>query len=57
MDRLDKKTTIRLTLRLPDKLDQIIRDNAKRHGVSINQLLLSILNQWKQSHHEFPHNP
>lgn len=57
MDRLDKKTTIRLTLRLPDKLDQIIRDNAKKHGVSINQLLLSILNQWKQSHHEFPHNP
>lgn len=37
------KTTIRLTLRIPERLNQKIRNEAERKGVSINQILLSLI--------------
>lgn len=38
-------TTIRLTLRLPDELDKLIREEAVRRGTNINQTMLYILNK------------
>ena len=40
-----EQTTIRLTIRMPEKLDDTVRREAERKGLSINQLLLSIINR------------
>lgn len=44
-----EQTTIRLTVRAPDELEEIIRECAKRAGMSMNQLMLTILNRWEKS--------
>lgn len=44
-----EQTTLRLTIRLPEELDRLIRDAAKCKGLSINQMMLSILNKYLQS--------
>lgn len=44
-----KQMTIRLTLRPPDGLDEIIRSKAKEMGLTVNQLILSVLCQWAKS--------
>lgn len=53
-----ERTTVRLTLRMPDELDNLLRTEAKRKELSINQLMLSIiykeLNHQKQSDHFVP---
>lgn len=41
-----EQTTIRLTVRPPADIDKIIRKTAKERETSINQLMLTILNQW-----------
>lgn len=43
------QTTIRLTVRPPDELENIIRDEAKAMGISMNQLMLMVLNRWAKS--------
>ena len=40
-----EQTTIRLTLRLSETLNNIIRDEAVRRGMNINQMILGILNK------------
>lgn len=44
-----EQTTIRLTVRPPDELENIIRDEAKAMGISMNQLMLMVLNRWAKS--------
>ncbi|MCX4268488.1 MAG: hypothetical protein OSJ62_07460 [Lachnospiraceae bacterium] len=41
--------TIRLTLRLPDELDRMIRKEAIRRGTNINQTMLHILSNYFKS--------
>ncbi len=43
----------RLTIRLPAELDVLLREEAVRSGMSLNQVMLSILIQ--QFHHYVPH--
>lgn len=46
MDKEHKeKTMVRLTLRMPEELDQLLRTEAKKKGLSINQLMLSIIHK------------
>lgn len=40
-----EQTTIRLTLRLSETLNNIIRDEAVKRGTNINQMVLGILNK------------
>ena len=40
-----KGSDIRLTMRLPEKLDTLIRHSAKKRGTNINQMMLYILNR------------
>ena len=40
-----KQTTIRLTIRMPEMLDDKVRREAARKGLSINQLLLFVINR------------
>lgn len=42
MDR--EQTTIRLTVRTPEELDKLIREESARRGTNINQTMLYILN-------------
>lgn len=51
-----EQTTIRLTLRPPDDLDQKIRLEAKRQGLSINQTILNVLNRWARLCHSHFHS-
>ena len=51
------QTTIRLTLRLPDGLDETVRIEAKKRGMSINQFLISVLNQRQKSLRSASHTP
>ncbi len=41
-----KQTIIRLTLRLSDELDKMIREEAIRRGTNINQTMLHILSNY-----------
>lgn len=43
-----KQTTIRLTIRMPEMLEDKVRREAERKGLSINQLLLFIINRYLQ---------
>lgn len=45
----------RLTVRLPEELDKLLREEAVKRGTNINQTMLSILVQ--QFRHEYLHNP
>ena len=56
MNRARKQATIRLTIRPPDGLDKIIREEAEKEGVSINQLMIGIIIQWLKSHQIHFHN-
>lgn len=47
-----EQTTIRLTLRVSDGLDEWIRKSAKEKGMSLNQFILHILSHWRKSRHE-----
>ena len=38
-----EQTTIRLTIRMPEALDNMLRAEAERHGTNLNQTMLSIL--------------
>lgn len=40
-----EQTTIRLTIRAPEELEERIRGEAARRGMSVNQTMLSILHQ------------
>lgn len=46
--RIDKKQqiTLRLTLRVPEELDKLIREEAVRRGTNMNQTMLHILHQY-----------
>lgn len=39
-----EQIAIRLTIRLPDKLEELIRAEAARRGTNVNQTMLHILN-------------
>lgn len=54
---MGEKTTIRLTVRPPDGLEKTIREAAEEKGLTINQLMLSVLNQWAKSRRSHPHRP
>lgn len=41
-----EQTTIRLTLRMPDEIDQQIRRQAERSGQTMNQLMLRVIWAW-----------
>lgn len=41
-----KQTTIRLTVRIPEELDKLIRNEAVRHGTNINQIMIYLLNYY-----------
>ena len=41
-----EQITIRLTLRIPDELDRLIREEAVRRGTNINQTMLHILSNY-----------
>ena len=43
-----EQTTIRLTIRLTEELDKLLRSEAVRRGTSINQMMLYILNRETQ---------
>lgn len=43
VEYMDKKK-VRLTLRLPEKLDSLIRKEAQKRNLSINQVMVKILN-------------
>lgn len=46
--RIDKKEhiIIRLTLRVPEELDKLIREETVRRGTNMNQTMLHILHQY-----------
>ncbi len=46
--REQKRLTIRLTIRAPEELEQLIRKEAARRGTSINQTMIRILNHYFQ---------
>jgi predicted HicB family RNase H-like nuclease len=39
---------VRFTFRIPIKLLSFLKDEARRHGVSTNAMILEILRGWKQ---------
>lgn len=41
-------TTIRLTIRLTEELDKLLRTEAVRRGTNLNQMMLYILNRGTQ---------
>ncbi len=41
-----EQTTIRLTLRIPEGLDRLIREVAVRRGTNINQTMIHILTKY-----------
>lgn len=41
----EKRTSIRLTIRTSNELINIIKEEAKKRGISVNQLIISVLNQ------------
>lgn len=43
------QTTLRLSMRMPEELEQLIRQEAERRGVSMNQTMLTILRRYIQS--------
>ncbi len=51
-----EQTTIRLTIRAPNELEDFIRDEAKQCGTNMNQFMLLVLNQWAQSRRVQIHN-
>ena len=40
-----EQTTIRLTLRMPEALERMLRAEAERRGTNLNQTMLTILNR------------
>lgn len=42
----------RLTIRPPEELDELIRQEAQRRGTSINQTMIYILNKYFQDSNE-----
>lgn len=41
---------VRLTLRMSDEMDALIRSKAEESGMTMNQAILTALNQWEKSH-------
>lgn len=41
---MENKEKVRLTLRLPEKLDSLIRKEAQKRNLSMNQVMVKILN-------------
>lgn len=41
---------VRLTLRMSDEMDALIRSKAEESGMTMNQAILTALNQWAKSH-------
>lgn len=41
-----EQTTIRLTIRATEELDNLIRQEAARRGTNVNQVMLYILNRY-----------
>ena len=39
-----EKKKVRLTLRIPEKLDSLIRKEAQKRNLSINQVMVKIIN-------------
>ncbi len=39
-----EKKKVRLTLRIPEKLDSLIRKEAQKRSLSINQVMVKIIN-------------
>ncbi len=46
--QLARKQTTRLTIRLSDELDKLLRKEAVRRGTNINQTMVCILHQYIQ---------
>ena len=53
----EQQKVVRLTIRLPEELDHSVREEAERKGLSVNQLVLSVLNQWRKSRRSEIHTP
>ena len=50
---MDKEqTTRRLTIRAPESLDRLIRDEAVRRGTNVNQTMLHIISRYFQNQKE-----
>lgn len=45
-----EQTTIRLTIRLPERLEKLIREEAARRGTNMNQTMLCILTRYFKGH-------
>ena len=48
---------VRLTLRMSDEMDALIRSKAEESGMTMNQMILSVLNQWARSLRSSAHTP
>ncbi len=46
MTKEREKTTIRLTIRTNNELNSLLRKEAARRGISINQTMIYILNEY-----------
>jgi hypothetical protein len=44
----EQTTMIRLTIRVPDKLDKLIRNIAEKRGKTVNQTMVSVINKYLQ---------
>ena len=53
----EQQKVVRLTIRLPEELDHNVREEAEQKGLSVNQFVLSVLNQWRKSRHSGLHTP
>ena len=43
------QTTLRLSMRMPEKLEKLIRQEAECKGISMNQMMLTMLHRYIQS--------
>lgn len=48
---------VRLTLRMNDEMDALIRSKAEESGMTMNQTILIALNRWARSHRSLVHTP
>ena len=44
-ERVEERTTVRLTIRMPAELDSIMRAESDRLGMNLNQMMLMMLSK------------
>lgn len=47
-----EQKTIRLTIRLPEELDSLIRNEAEKRGKNVNQMMVHMLNEYIKNQKE-----